>query len=131
MSRARQLLPGRGRVKTHDTTRRSRFLQLQSHSVEQNPTATSEIKRVFDTGPVRYSRDYPLRHVPVERHGGVEEVGGGEEEADGGEGRDWAGEARCETGRGRVWEEMVEEVAGELEVEEEENGEGGEEYGVD
>lgn len=81
---------------------------------------------MLDGGPVRYGGDDALGHLPVEGNGGVEEVGGGEEEADGGEGRDGAREASGEAGRGGTREEVLEEEADGLEVEEEDDGENGE-----
>lgn len=88
---------------------------------------------MFNGGPIVNGINNALCHFPLERDGGVEEVGGCEEETDGGDSCDGTGEAGCKTGQARPddGDEMLGEIADGLEVDEEEDGKGGKEDGVD
>lgn len=88
---------------------------------------------MLDGGPVGYGVHNALCHVPLKGNGGVEEISSGEEEAHGRESRDGARESSYETGQARPndGDKVLGKVADRFKVEEEEDGEGGEDDGVD
>lgn len=57
-----------------DASRAAGVLQLGRHRIEEDPPAAAQVQRVPHPGPIADGADNPLRHLGVQRQGGVEEV---------------------------------------------------------